>query len=161
MNRASRLLGALLLATTVPVLAAEPTLEAFVGPDAFTDIRISPDGRQFTLSLAKDEQHPAKLWRLNADGTNARAVPIDWPDTVKIFGGQWTPDGRHFLFLSDHAGLTNAYELVSPPWYDHAAAWLATRLPNGVHRRLEGADHGAPLDEPDAVADLIRLAAAG
>lgn len=87
-------------------------------PQFIQDFNISPDGREFTLSLAKDEQHPAKLWRLNADGGNAHAVPIDWPDTVKIFGGQWTPDGRHFLFLSDHAGLTNAYELVSPPWYE-------------------------------------------
>jgi pimeloyl-ACP methyl ester carboxylesterase len=50
---------------------------------------------------------------------------------------------------------------ISPPWYDHAAAWLADRLPNGMHRRLQGADHGAPLDDPDAVADLIRRAAAG
>lgn len=81
------------------------------------DFDISPDARQFTLSLAKDEQHPSKLWRLNVDGTNLREVSIDWPDSVGIFGGQWTRDGRHFLFLSDHSGLTNAYELASPPWY--------------------------------------------
>jgi eukaryotic-like serine/threonine-protein kinase len=82
------------------------------------DFDISPDARQFTLSLASDEQHPSKLWRLNADGTNARMVPIDWPDTVKIYAGQWTPDGRRFLFLSNRSGLNNAYELVPPPWYE-------------------------------------------
>lgn len=82
------------------------------------DFDISPDARQFTLSLAKDEQHPSKLWWLNADGTNLRELPIDWPDTVAISAGQWTPDGRRFLFLSDHSGLTNAYELVSPRWYE-------------------------------------------
>jgi serine/threonine protein kinase len=88
------------------------------GPQFILDINISPDARQFTLSLAKDEQHPARLWRLNTDGSNLHVVPLDWPDTVKAFAGQWTPDGRHFLFLSDHRGPTNVYELVSPPWYE-------------------------------------------
>lgn len=50
---------------------------------------------------------------------------------------------------------------ASPPWYDQAAAWLAARVENGEQRRLVGAAHGAPLDQPDAVADLIRRAAAG
>lgn len=50
---------------------------------------------------------------------------------------------------------------VSPHWYDHAAVWLAARLPNGEQRRLPGAAHGAPLDDPEPVADLIRRAAAG
>jgi eukaryotic-like serine/threonine-protein kinase len=88
------------------------------GPQFILDINISPDARQFTLSLAKDEQHPARLWRLNTDGSNLHVVQLDWPDTVKTFAGQWTPDGRHFLFLSDRHGLTNVYELVSPPWYE-------------------------------------------
>ena len=38
---------------------------------------------------------------------------------------------------------------VSPHWYDHAAVWLAARLPNGEQRRLPGAAHGAPLDDPE------------
>ena len=87
------------------------------GAQFILDLNISPDGRQFTLSMAKDEQHPARLWRMNSDGSNLHVVPLDWPETVKAFAGQWTPDGRHFLFLSDHGDLTNVYDLVSPPWY--------------------------------------------
>ncbi len=87
-------------------------------PQFILDLNISPDGGEFTLSLARDEQHPARLWRLKTDGSDPHVVPLDWPDRVKAYAGQWTPDGRRFLFLSDHRGLTNAYELVSPPWYE-------------------------------------------
>lgn len=53
------------------------------------------------------------------------------------------------------------YGTASPPWYDTAAKWLATRLPNAARQQVPGALHGAPLSQPDAVADLIRRAAAG
>ncbi len=87
-------------------------------PQFILDLNISPDNGEFTLSLAKDEQHPPRLWRLNTAGSDLHVVPLDWPDRVKAYAGQWTPDGRRFLFLSDDRGLTNAYELVSPPWYE-------------------------------------------
>ncbi len=81
------------------------------------DMAISPDAKDFALSLSPDEQHMSKLWRLKADGTDARAAPLGWPEKVKESAGEWTADGRHFVFTSDLEGLTNAYELVSPPWY--------------------------------------------
>ncbi|HEX6771690.1 MAG TPA: protein kinase [Acidobacteriaceae bacterium] len=81
------------------------------------DLAVSPADKQFSLSLSRDEQHRSRLWRLSADGTNARVLPLGWPDKTKESAGQWTPDGRHFIFLSDREGPTNVYELVSPPWY--------------------------------------------
>ena len=32
--------------------------------------------------------------------------------------GQWTPDGRHFLFSSNREGHKNVYELVAPRWFE-------------------------------------------
>jgi eukaryotic-like serine/threonine-protein kinase len=86
-------------------------------PQFVQDLNIAPDGQQLTLSLSADEQHPSQLWRLKADGTGAHALPLGWPEKVKEFAGQWTPDGKHFIFASDREGLTNVYELVAPPWY--------------------------------------------
>ena len=81
------------------------------------DFAISPGDKQFSLSLSPDEQHVSKLWRLGADASNPHALPLGWPEKTKESAGQWTPDGRHFVFLSDREGPTNIYELVSPPWY--------------------------------------------
>ena len=81
------------------------------------DLAISPDAKRFTLALSKDEQHAPKLWTLRADGTDAQPVPLGWPDKVREAASQWTPDGRHIVFLSDLEGQGNVYELVSPPWY--------------------------------------------
>ena len=81
------------------------------------DFAVSPADKQFSLSLSSDEQQVSKLWRVAADGSNAEALPLGWPEKVKESAGEWTPDGRHFVFLSDREGPTNVYELVSPPWY--------------------------------------------
>ena len=92
------------------------------------DLAISPDAKNFALSLAPDEQHVPKLWRLKSDGSDAHAVPLGWPDKVKESAGEWTTDGRHFVFTSDLEGLTNVYELVSPPWYAFWKKPWAVRL---------------------------------
>lgn len=44
--------------------------------------------------------------------------------------------------------------------YRMAADWLEAQLPRAEHRRLPGADHGAPLTRPDDVAALVRRALA-
>jgi hypothetical protein len=43
---------------------------------------------------------------------------LGWPQRKKEFAGQWTPDGRHFVFMSDRLGLVNVYELVKPRWFE-------------------------------------------
>ncbi|HEY3989489.1 MAG TPA: protein kinase [Acidobacteriaceae bacterium] len=82
------------------------------------DMNISPDAKEMTLSISEDEQQPSRVWRMNADGTNLRPVALGWPEKIKEFAGQWTPDGKHFVFLSDHKGLVNIYELVKPTWFE-------------------------------------------
>ncbi len=42
--------------------------------------------------------------------------------------GQWTPDGRHFVFVSYRDGFSSTYELVSPPWFEFWKKASAVRL---------------------------------
>ena len=37
----------------------------------------------------------------------------DWPAEANQHSGQWTPDGRHFVFSSDREGRSILYELAS------------------------------------------------
>ena len=45
--------------------------------------------------------------------------------------GQWTPDGKHFIFVSGQEGLNNIYELVPPPWFEFWKKPTAVRLTAG------------------------------
>ncbi len=58
-----------------------------------------------------------RLWSLSADGQNAHPLRLDWPPDASQQSGQWTPDGRHFVFSSDREERLNLYELVPPPWF--------------------------------------------
>jgi serine/threonine protein kinase len=49
--------------------------------------------------------------RLYSSSLHARLVDADQRD------GQWTPDGRHFVFTSSRGEFSGTYELISPPWF--------------------------------------------
>jgi Tol biopolymer transport system component len=93
--------------------------------DAPGDLRalsFSPDGRQLSATIGVGPtvgavSAPTHLWTLGADGQNAHPLRLDWPANVNQHSGQWTPDGRHFVFASDREQRLNLYELAAPPWF--------------------------------------------
>ena len=80
-------------------------------PGYLDALNFSPDGRQLS---ATEESTPIshRLWSVNADGRNAHPLRFDWPANASQYAGQWTPDGRHFVFSSDREDRLNLYELV-------------------------------------------------
>jgi serine/threonine protein kinase/Tol biopolymer transport system component len=94
-------------------------------PDDLDALSFSPDGRQLSATVGIDPHIP-RLWSLSADGQNAHPLRLDWPANVNQYSGQWTPDGRHFVFSSDREERSNLYELAAPPWF---AFW---KSPTGV-----------------------------
>ena len=88
------------------------------------DLSFSPDGASLSVSVISNITSNittfggTHLWALKADGSNPHPLPLDWPAKANEWAGQWTPDGRHFIFLSDREGHTNVYELIPPPWYE-------------------------------------------
>ena len=86
-------------------------------PTEVNDLAFSPDGRQLSVTVG-GPFNDARLWRLSTDGQNANPLRFDWPADDDQYGGQWTPDGRHFLFSSNREGRTNVYELVAPRWFE-------------------------------------------
>ena len=86
-------------------------------PTDVSDLAFSPDGRQLSVTVGTLPDTP-RLWRLSADGQNAQPLRFDWPADVDQYAGQWTPDGRHFLFSSTREGRDNVYELVAPRWFE-------------------------------------------
>ncbi len=96
------------------------------GPSYSYSISFSPDGSQIAVSV--ELENVTHVWLLKTDGTNAHQLALGWPNSVNEWDGQWTPDGRHFIFLSNREGHTNVYELVPPSWYEFWEKPSAVRI---------------------------------
>jgi eukaryotic-like serine/threonine-protein kinase len=74
------------------------------------DMRFSPDGKQIRFTL--DNPATAKLWEIRSDGSGAHPLLSDWHDNPsQECCGNWTPDGRYFLFLSLTGSRSNVWAM--------------------------------------------------
>jgi serine/threonine protein kinase len=96
-------------------------------PGPLDALSFSPDSRQLSATVGGD---PAtrRLWSVSADGRNAHPLRLEWPANANQYAGQWTPDGRHFLFSSDREERPNLYELEKPPWFSFWIKPTAVRI---------------------------------
>ena len=90
-------------------------------PNASTDIehpRWSPDDQKLRFTV--DSGGPGgsvldpikqSLWQVDADGRNLHELQFNWPGTPMECCGEWTTDGRYFVFTSAREGLSNIWAL--------------------------------------------------
>jgi Tol biopolymer transport system component len=95
-------------------------------PADLRDLGFSPDGQQLTVTVRTTPG--SRLWSVRANGRDAHPLQFDWPENANQHSGQWTPDGRHFLFSSDREGRGNVYELVAPRWFEFWKKPAAIRI---------------------------------
>jgi serine/threonine protein kinase/Tol biopolymer transport system component len=74
-------------------------------------LRWSPDGKvlRFTLSDPKSLAH--SLWEVRADGTDLHPLLPGWNNPPAECCGNWTPDGRYFVFQSTRNSRTNVWSI--------------------------------------------------
>jgi serine/threonine protein kinase/Tol biopolymer transport system component len=94
-------------------------------PGFVEEFRFSPDGRKLTATVSTAGRSQRRLWGLRADGNGAQPLLSDWPENQSQWSGQWTSDGKHFVFTSDREGRANVYELVPPRWFEF---WKAPKV---------------------------------
>jgi eukaryotic-like serine/threonine-protein kinase len=91
--------------------------------------RFSADSKRIQVTVdGKNSSDPLRIFEMNADGSNVHPLPLDWPSDADQRDGQWTPDGRHFVFVSSRDGFSSVFELVSPPWFEFWKKASAVRL---------------------------------
>jgi Tol biopolymer transport system component len=90
----------------------------------------SPDSRRIRVTV-ESKGSSSKIWELDADGSNAHRIVLDWPGDADQQDGRWTPDGKHFIFASYREGRNNIYELLPPPWIEFWKKPTAVRLTAG------------------------------
>ena len=93
-------------------------------------LRFSPDGERIRFTNWDPKNGSESLWELNRDGSSLRPLLPGWNKSPQECCGNWTPDGKYFLFQSFRAGRFNLWVLPE------RAHWFSghgqpTQLTNG------------------------------
>lgn len=89
---------------------SEPRKLAMVDGTA-SDLRFSPDGRRLRFSVLTPNGDFSSLWELNSDGSNLHPLLSGWNTPPQECCGNWTPDGKYYVFQSSRDGRTNLWLL--------------------------------------------------
>lgn len=83
------------------------------------------------------------LWEVAADGRNLHELPFNWPGTPMECCGDWTPDGRYFVFESHRNGISNLWML------EEKSDWWRRSSPNPVQLTFGPVDYNRPAPSRD------------
>ncbi len=95
----------------------------------------SPGSKKLRVTVSRStlEDDLTRIWELNVDGSNPHLLPLPqhWPEDAGVYGGIWTPGGKHFVFGSYKDRANNLYEYLEPRWYEFWQKPYAVRLTPG------------------------------
>jgi eukaryotic-like serine/threonine-protein kinase len=73
-------------------------------PGHMSSPRSSPDGKKIRFTLASDNGFYS-IWEVASDGTGLHELFKRQPDSMGERAGNWTHDGKYFVFQVEHRGL--------------------------------------------------------
>jgi len=122
------------------------------------NMRWSPDGKRIVLSCSNSKLGAqSQLWEVSVDGKSIRRFEPGWnhADQDAESDGDWTPDGKYFVFAADHNG-THALWAVRQgtgwfDWTDRGPFQLTASLYTITHPTFskDGKKLFAIVDEPE------------
>src|ERR1700730_9811205 len=92
--------------------------------------RWSPDGSRLRVSVI-DPKNGFSLWETNADGSHSHPMLPGWNNPSQECCGSWTPDGKYFVFQSDHDGKAQIWAIPERGSVFRKAKWEPTQLTTG------------------------------
>ena len=63
-----------------------------------SDIRFSPDGQCLRMTLKPTGNNISSLWEMKPDGSDLHPVFPRWKTSAMVCCGDWTRDGRYYIF---------------------------------------------------------------
>jgi serine/threonine protein kinase/Tol biopolymer transport system component len=71
--------------------------------------RSSPDGHTLRFTVKDARTGANSLWEVGSDGSGLRPLLLGWNSPSTQCCGNWSPDGRYFVFQSTRNGKTNVW----------------------------------------------------
>lgn len=76
-------------------------------------LRWSPDGSRLRLTLFDKTTGQTSIWEVLLSEKGARPLHADWSQRGSECCGDWTPDGKYFVFQSTREGRTEIWALAA------------------------------------------------
>jgi eukaryotic-like serine/threonine-protein kinase len=88
--------------------------------------RWSPDGSRIRFSVLDAATGSDTLWEAKNDGTNLHPLLPDWNSYPQECCGNWTPDGKYFVFQSTRNGQTQIWGMPARGLFRKTAPFQLT-----------------------------------
>jgi Tol biopolymer transport system component/predicted Ser/Thr protein kinase len=72
-------------------------------------LRWSPDASKLRLTAASAAQN--SIWEVSADGKHARNLLLNWNGAADPLQGNWTSDGKYFIFHASRGGRSDLWAI--------------------------------------------------
>jgi len=111
-------------------------------------LRWSPDGTRmrFTVGNPIDKSGLLSLWDVAADGKGLHAFLGEWNEPPAACCGNWTPDGRYFVFQATRNGKTEIWVVRER---QNLRGWLAGSKDQPVQLTSGQLNSLSPVPSPD------------
>ena len=104
--------------------------ELFTADGSVFAPRFSPDGRRIRFTVGDAAQNKSSLWEIGQDGSNPHALLANWQYGSTACCGNWTADGRYYIFQATQSSpITISTLWASPDFAGAANAGMATVAP--------------------------------
>jgi len=110
--------------------------------DPVSGLRFSHDGRRLRFELDNASNGSSSIWEMARNGSGLRPVLPGWSKVPHECCGNWTPDGRYFLFQSFRDGRNSLWALAEK------SSWLGG-TPKPVQLTNGPLDFQSPLVSKD------------
>jgi len=75
------------------------------------DVRWSPDGLILRFTVNDPNTNNRSIWQVSVDGKNLHSLLPGWNSSPNECCGNWTADGKYFLFQSTQDGTANLWAI--------------------------------------------------
>jgi eukaryotic-like serine/threonine-protein kinase len=93
--------------------------------------RFSPDGTHFRFAVGSLTISRSSLWEARLDGTALHEILPGWNKPPAECCGEWTRDGKYFVFLSVHNGVSDIWTLPEKASLGRTVSRLPAQLTTG------------------------------
>jgi len=112
--------------------------------DMVTYLRFSPDSQRLRITLTVPGNNISSLWEMKADGSELHLLLPGWKTEAMQCCGDWTADGRYYIFESQAASGT--LDLWALP---EGRSWFQNR-PDPVQLTTGPMWYKSPVSSPDS-----------